>query len=107
MVRDRAAVRDDRVGRRRLRRVPLLELLPALLRRHEREVERRSRRIQVRDVAEDERRSAALSERRAQRIAYRIVQKFEVVPARGRLERLDHHTAVEQLVTQVWRAEAL
>ena len=64
------------------------------------EVQRRARRIQVRDVAADE-------QRRAQRRrATARVQPREVRPRRRRLQRLDHHAAVEQVVAQVRPGEA-
>ena len=52
-------------------------------------------------MAHHERRRAALAERLAQRVRDRGVEALQVGPARGGLERLHHHAAVEQLVAQV------
>ena len=74
---------------------------PGLLAGQEGEVERRARAVQVRDVAHHQRRRAALGERLAQRVADRRVERRQVAPGGGGLERLDEHAVVEQRVAQV------
>src|SRR5215211_1974167 len=100
MVRDRAAVRQDRLRGRRLGGAPLGERV-LLLACQEGEVERGARPVQVRHMAHHERRRAAARQRGPKRLANRLVEPAELGPVGGRLERLDEHAAVHQLVAQV------
>ena len=97
---DRPAGGDDRLATPPPSPRPLRELLAAPRPRHEREVQRGARRIQVRDVAGDQRGVVA------QRVAHRAVEREQLRPRRGRLERLDEHAAVHQIVAQVGPVEA-
>jgi hypothetical protein len=82
------------------------ELGAGLLACDEREVQGCAGRIQVRDVAGDERRRLVLDERPAQRAGDGAVDVLERRPGRSGLERVDEDSPAQQLVAQVGAVEA-
>src|SRR3954447_5406475 len=105
VVRDRAAGARHGLGRRRLYRVPLLELGSAPRRREHGEVRRRAVGVDVRQPAGDAARAALVGHRRLGCLACARDEGGQPLPGDRRLEGVAEDAARDQRVAQVWRLQ--
>src|SRR5262245_59290888 len=106
VVRDGAAVPQERIRCRGLDRGPLLELGAGAARREDRVVGRRAVGIHVREAAGDDALTAHALHGIASRGRHRLVERGEALPGDGGLERLADHAEPHDGVAQVGRVEA-